>query len=147
MLDAVTKASIPRQHPQATMPTPTRLPSSSKSKQPKATKIINDHNAIAVGETLELRLQKRSEHAALDTWLKADSLRNLATWAGGKGRVLKWAYDGRLYTPTGLFKKIWREATGSESQQVRGTLYWHIRGRGSLAEIAAALLSASAATP
>ncbi len=79
MINAIPNASFPRQDPQGAAPTPTKSPNASKSKQPKATELIHDYKAIPIGETLELRLQKPAEHAALDAWLKADSLRNLAT--------------------------------------------------------------------
>lgn len=53
-------------------------------------------------------------------------------------KPLIWAVDGESYAPSTLVRKMRKDAMG-KSQQVQGTLYWHIPGEGSLVDLAAEL--------
>ncbi len=107
-----------------------------KPKNENAVRTIYNHGAIEPGTRLEFRTRTDRENRLLNQWLRADPTRRFCTWAPAKSKVLKWEYDGQTHTATGLFNKIWREATGKNPPSTQGTLYWFVAGRGSLVDIA-----------
>jgi hypothetical protein len=123
----------------ATVPAPRKSGSAKRPTEPKAVTKIDAHQAIPIGQILELDLRNLDPNNLLGAWLKADPRRSRATWVGGTTNVLRWEYDGQLYSLTGLVKEIWRQATGKKPPSLRGPFYWVVPGLGSVADIAAKL--------
>jgi len=57
----------------------------------------------------------------INAWLSEDDQRETAAWMNQRPKALQWAYDGQLYTPTGLAEKVFVEAVGSTAEGIQGT--------------------------
>jgi hypothetical protein len=71
----------------------------------------------------------------LPRWIDENPLRAKAIWQNNKTKPLIWSADGKAYAPSTLTRMMRRKAMGND-QQVQGTRYWYIAGRGSLVDIA-----------
>ncbi|GIH66339.1 hypothetical protein Msi02_71560 [Microbispora siamensis] len=107
----------------------------SATSAPRAVWRIVDAGLIPDGESLEFRPVTAPERRQLPRWLEEDSNRARATWQNNKNKPLIWHADGEAYAPSTLVRKMRREAMGND-QQIQGTLYWHVPGKGSLVDIA-----------
>jgi len=96
---------------------------------------IVDSGAIVDGTILEFRPVTTSERKQLPRWIDEEPKRAKAVWQNNKSRPLIWNADGNAYAPTSLVRLMRREAMGND-QQVQGTLYWYVPGKGSLVDIA-----------
>lgn len=127
------------------------LPSDRKTgggggRQPRAVLMIVEASAIPDGTALELRPVTSSDRRQLPGWIEKDPRRGKAVWRNDRSKPLIWDADGQAYSPSRLVHKIRLEAMGN-GQQVQGTLYWHVPGKGSLADIARELREAAEAEP
>ncbi|WP_199487461.1 AIPR family protein [Actinomadura spongiicola] len=70
------------------------------------------------------------EMQAVRPWLEADPRRERARWVNDRRKCLLWAYDGELYTPTGLVMRIWELADYERAPvSVQGPKRWWLDGR------------------
>ncbi|AJE85572.1 methylated-DNA-(protein)-cysteine S-methyltransferase DNA binding protein [Streptomyces albus] len=60
----------------------------------------------------------------LDQWVAEDPRRGRTTWTGDRTRSLRWEYDGEVYAPTPLVKKMVEQLTGNQPRSAYGTRYW-----------------------
>ena len=112
-----------------------REPGSSDSQPTRAVWSIVDAGMIPDGTVLEFRPLTSSERRQLPRWLDENPQRARAVWQNNKNRPLIWSFDSKAYAPSTLVREMRREAMGNH-QQVQGTRYWHVPGRGSLVDIA-----------
>jgi len=112
-----------------------REPGSSGNQLARAVWAIVDANVIPDGTVLEFRPVTASERRQLPRWIEEDPRRAKATWQNNKNRPLIWGVDGKAYAPSPLVRGMRREAMGND-QQVQGTRYWHVPGKGALVDIA-----------
>ncbi|MFC9877895.1 AIPR family protein [Nocardia salmonicida] len=104
--------------------------------RPNVVSLIFNADGIAPGTELKY-LPGKTETQAISDWLHADRDRPTATWVKGRSKPLRWAVDGKDYTPTGLIREIWRQAGWDEAPvTVRGPKYWVVPSEGTLIEIA-----------
>ncbi|WP_157845497.1 AIPR family protein [Kitasatospora phosalacinea] len=96
---------------------------------------IVDAGAIQDGTVLEFRPVTAPERRQMPQWIEEQPLRAKAVWQNNKSRPLIWSADGMAYAPSTLVRSMRREAMGND-QQVQGTRYWYIAGKGSLVDIA-----------
>ena len=96
---------------------------------------IVDAGAIADGTVLEFRPVTTSERRQLPRWIDENPERAKAVWQNNKNKPLIWSADGNAFAPSTLVRSMRREAMGND-QQVQGTLYWYVPGKGSLVDIA-----------
>ncbi|MDX2951975.1 AIPR family protein [Streptomyces caniscabiei] len=94
---------------------------------------------IEEGAVLEFRPYSKPERREMTEWLAADPRRAQATWSNEAGRnPLQWHADDEWYSPSGLARKMRREASGVDSA-AQGTIRWFVPGQGSLDELALAV--------
>lgn len=110
----------------------------SPARSTNAVSLIVKAERIPVGTMLEFRPVTRPDRQGLSDWLAANPDRARATWGISASKPLIWAVDGEPYAPSTLVRKMRKEAMG-KNQQIQGTLYWHIPGKGSLVDLAAEL--------
>ena len=110
-------------------------PDSAGGQPTRAVWTIVDAGAIADGTVLEFRPVTTPERRQLPRWIDENPQRAKAVWQNNKSRPLIWSADGNPYAPSALVRSIRREAMGND-QQIQGTLYWSVPGRGSLVDIA-----------
>ncbi|GAA4782026.1 hypothetical protein GCM10023329_34650 [Streptomyces sanyensis] len=96
---------------------------------------IVDAGSIQDGTVLEFRPVTTPERRQLPRWIEEDPKRARAVWKNNKNKPLIWSVDGLAYAPSTLVRSMRREAMGND-QQVQGTRYWHVPGKGSLIDIA-----------
>jgi hypothetical protein len=101
----------------------------------RAVRAIVDAGSIEDGTMLEFRTITTPERRQLPRWIEENPQRARAKWQNNKNRPLIWEADGKAYAPTTLVRAMRREAMGND-QQIQGTLYWYVPGRGSLVDIA-----------
>jgi hypothetical protein len=91
--------------------------------------------------TLEGDLHVNDElRPLIEAWLAEDPKRSQATWVNESSRPLIWAADGQQYSPSGLAKHIFKQATGQE-RAIQGTLWW-VDGEGqNIAQLASSVQS------
>ncbi len=123
-----------------------RKPDSAGGQPTRAVWTIVGAGAIADGTVLEFRPITTPERRQLPRWIDENSQRAKAVWQNNKSRPLIWSADGNAYTPSALVRLIRQEAMGND-QQIQGTLYWSVPGRGSLVDIARKLRENAEAKP
>ncbi|MER5668827.1 AIPR family protein [Streptomyces mirabilis] len=112
-----------------------REPGSSGNYSTRAVWSIVDAESIPDGTILEFRPVTTPERRQLPRWLEEEPQRAKAVWRNHKSRPLVWGADGTAYAPSTLVREMRRQAMGND-QQVQGTRYWHVPGKGSLVDIA-----------
>ncbi|MFD9651118.1 AIPR family protein [Streptomyces mirabilis] len=112
-----------------------REPGSSGNYSTRAVWSIVDADSIPDGTILEFRPVTTPERRQLPRWLEEEPQRAKAVWRNHKSRPLVWGADGTAYAPSTLVREMRRQAMGND-QQVQGTRYWHVPGKGSLVDIA-----------
>jgi hypothetical protein len=110
-------------------------PGSASGQPTRAVWTIVDAGAIADGTVLEFRPVTTPERRQLPRWIDENPQRASATWQNNKNKPLIWSADGNAYAPSTLVRAMRREAMGND-QQVQGTRYWYVPGKGSLVDIA-----------
>ena len=110
-------------------------PDSAGGQPTRAVWAIVDADAIADGTVLEFRPVTSPERRQLPRWIDENPERARAVWQNNKSRPLIWSADSNAYAPSTLVRSMRREAMGND-QQVQGTLYWSVPGKGSLVDIA-----------
>lgn len=110
-------------------------PDSAGGQPTRAVWAIVDADAIVDGTVLEFRPITSPERRQLPRWIDENPQRAKAVWQNNKSRPLIWSADGNAYAPSTLVRSMRREAMGND-QQVQGTLYWSVPGKGSLVDIA-----------
>ncbi len=109
-------------------------------KQPFASHVLVDNDAIANGTILEFAPKSSRERAALSEWLAEDPRRGRATWVNSRSRYLLWEVDGQRYSANSLYKHMFHSAGAGEPGPKQVTALWNVPGRGSLAELASRLV-------
>jgi hypothetical protein len=109
-----------------------------RARSTNAVSLIVRAARIADGTPVEFRPVTRPDRQGLSAWLAADPARGRAEWQNNTSKPLVWAGDGESYAPSTLVRKMRKEAMNN-TQQVQGTLYWHVVGEGSLVDLAAEL--------
>ena len=117
-------------------------PDSTGDQPARAVWAIVDAGAIADGTVLEFRPVTTSERRQLPRWIDEKPQRSRAVWQNNKSRPLIWSADDNSYAPSTLVRSMRREAMGND-QQVQGTLYWYVPGKGSLVDVARKLREGS----
>lgn len=107
-----------------------------RGRQVDAVRTLVRAERIPDGTILEFRPVTRPERREMTAWLEEEPARGQATWRNTPNNPLEWKADGELYSPSGLVRKMRRDASGHD-QNVQGTLHWHVPGEGSLADLAA----------
>ncbi|MFE6385950.1 AIPR family protein [Nocardiopsis dassonvillei] len=112
------------------------LDAEQRGRQVDAVRTLVNAKRVPDGAVLEFRPYSRPERQEMTEWLIEDPTRGLAVWRNAKSKQLRWQADGEWYSPSGLVRKMRRDASGKD-QPVQGTLHWHVPGEGSLADLAA----------
>ncbi|APC34351.1 hypothetical protein A9R04_06450 [Nocardiopsis dassonvillei] len=107
-----------------------------RGRQVDAVRTLVNAKRVPDGAVLEFRPYSRPERQEMTEWLAEEPKRGLAVWRNAKSKQLRWQADGEWYSPSGLVRKMRRDASGKD-QPVQGTLHWHVPGEGSLADLAA----------
>lgn len=116
-------------------------PKTKKRSTPNFVNVLVEHGVIADGTPLEFRAQTKPERRVLHGWTDLDPRRSRATWVNDRGSPLIWEVDGKRYSATGLAKQILASAADvDEWRSIRGTLYWHVRAKGSIYELGEQLM-------
>ncbi|MER6308255.1 AIPR family protein [Streptomyces sp. NPDC001657] len=118
-----------------------REPGSAGSQFTRTVWSIVDADLIPDGTILEFRPVTTPERRQLPRWLDENPQRTRATWQNNKSRPLVWNADNKAYAPSTLVRQMRREAMGND-QQVQGTRYWYVPGKGSLVDIVRVLREA-----
>lgn len=114
-----------------------------RPRRPNAVPTLIDAQRLDDGTTLYFEASTIQERDALRFWLVEDPRRGQASWVNDRRKPLLWAADGSRYTPTGLVKRIWKEAGWTAMPvSVQGPSRWHLPGEGSLWDLAKAILDA-----
>lgn len=103
-----------------------------------AVRLLVGAGRIDDGTVLEFRPVSRPDRQGLSEWLAANPARGRAAWQNNASKPLVWGSDGQAYAPSTLVRRMRKEAMGN-NQQVQGTLYWHVAGKGSIVDLAAEL--------
>lgn len=109
-------------------------------KQPFASHVLVDNDAIANGTVLEFTPKSTRERAALSEWLAEDPRRGRATWVNSRSRYLLWEVDGKRYSANSLYKHMFHAAGAADPGPRQVTALWNVPDRGSLAELATRLV-------
>ena len=115
-------------------------------RKPNAVVKLVEARTLADGTQLKLKVEALPPGARdrVGAWIEKNPARGRATWQNDKQRPLKWAADGKSYSPTGLTQDILEEAAG-QRPAIGGPRVWLVESSGeSLLDLAA---SPSAADP
>lgn len=102
-----------------------------------ASKVILDQGLLEDGTVLTFRpatITAELREAALG-WVAESAERGQATWRTDGGKPMEWEWDGQRYSPSGLVRRILKEAAGRQPA-VHGTKCWVTDEGADLAEIA-----------
>ncbi|WP_160051769.1 AIPR family protein [Nocardiopsis sp. FR26] len=107
-----------------------------RGRQVGAVRTLVNAGRVPDGTVLEFRPFSRPEQQEMTGWLAEEPKRGQAVWRNTKQNQLQWQADGKWYSPSGLVRKMRRDASGKD-QSAQGTRHWHVPGEGSLADLAA----------
>ncbi|URN10015.1 AIPR family protein [Actinomadura madurae] len=94
-------------------------------RRPNAVPTLVNAGRLDDGVRLTYRPESGGEVLAVKAWLDADPRRETATWVNDRRKCLLWAYDGEVYSPTGLVTHIWELAGYERSPvSVQGPRRW-----------------------
>ena len=106
-----------------------------RGRSTNAVRLIVEDGRIPDGTELRFTLVTNSDRSEMKEWLAADESRGRAIWRNNTVKPLKWEHDGGFHSTSGLTKMMRIKAYGND-QQVQGTKYWYVPGRGTLAQLA-----------
>ena len=102
-----------------------------------ASKVILNQGLLDDGSVLTLRPATTTSELreAASTWAAESPERGRAIWRTDGGKPMEWEWDGQRYSPSGLVRRILKEAAG-EQPAVHGTKWWVTDDGTDLTEIA-----------
>ncbi|WP_435113004.1 AIPR family protein [Nocardiopsis synnemataformans] len=106
-----------------------------RKRSENAVTVLHRSGRIPDGARLELWGDTAEERRVLVPWVEEDPRRGLATWvARGGNKCIRWEFDGRRYSATGLVQHILRESDADELvRALQGTRYWYVQyGQGEI---------------
>ncbi|MWA04945.1 hypothetical protein F8568_032190 [Actinomadura sp. LD22] len=96
-----------------------------RQRRPNAVPTLVSARALADGARVVYRPESSGEIQAVEGWLAEDERRRTASWVNDRRNCLLWAYDGKVYSPTGLVTHIWELAGYERSPvSVQGPRRW-----------------------
>ncbi|GLX98642.1 AIPR family protein [Herbidospora sp. NBRC 101105] len=118
---------------------------SRKLRRPNAVVTIVNSGRLRDGHPVTFQPKGEVEIKAVDSWLKEDPQRSMATWINDRRKCLLWAYDGQTYSATGLVNKIWEFAGYEKSPvAVQGPARWFVNDQTSLWDLSLEILNQEA---